>query len=121
MAVILITHDLAVIAENTDDVVVMYAGRVVERASVEELFKNPLHPYTRGLLDSIPRMDSKRKEHLKTIEGMVPSLKNMPEGCRFAPRCTNPHDDDVLKNRPRMVEPLPGHWVEGCPCFWEEE
>ena len=121
MAVILITHDLAVIAENTDEVVVMYAGRVVERAGVEELFRNPLHPYTRGLLDSIPRMDSKRKEHLKTIEGMVPTLLEMPDGCRFAPRCTNPHDDEVLNNRPRMVEPNPGHWVEGCPCFWGEE
>ncbi len=121
MAVILITHDLAVIAENTDEVVVMYAGRVVERARVEELFKNPLHPYTQGLLDSIPRMDSKRKAHLKTIEGMVPALSEMPEGCRFAPRCTNPHDDGVLKKRPCMVEPVPGHWVEGCPCFWEDE
>jgi len=121
MAVILITHDLAVIAENTDEVVVMYAGRVVERAGVEELFKNPLHPYTKGLLDSIPRMDSKRKEHLKTIEGMVPSLAEMPVGCRFASRCTYPHDDDVLDVRPPMVEPFPGHWVEGCSCFWESE
>ena len=121
MAVILITHDLAVIAENTDEVVVMYAGRVVERAGVEELFKNPLHPYTKGLLASIPRMDSKRKEHLKTIEGMVPELSEMPDGCRFAQRGANRHDDEVLKTRPRMVEPVPGHWVEGCPCFWEEE
>ncbi len=121
MAVILITHDLAVIAENADEVAVMYAGRIVERAGVEELFKNPLHPYTRGLLDSIPRMDSKRKEHLKTIEGMVPALSEMPDGCRFAPRCSNPHGDEVLEKRPCMVEPVPGHWVEGCACFWEEE
>jgi oligopeptide/dipeptide ABC transporter ATP-binding protein len=120
MAVILITHDLAVIAENCDDVVVMYAGRVVERAGVRELFSNPRHPYTRGLLASIPRLDSKRKEHLKTIEGTVPSLAEMPTGCRFAPRCTNPHDETVLENRPPMVEVEAGHWVEGCPCFWEK-
>lgn len=121
MAVILITHDLAVIAENCDDVAVMYAGRVVESASVDDLFRNPLHPYTRGLLNSIPSMDSKRKERLQTIEGMVPSLAEMPEGCRFAPRCTNEHDDSVLSIRPAMAEPEPGHWVEGCPCFWEKE
>ncbi len=118
MAVILITHDLAVIAENCDDVAVMYAGRVVERAGVGELFGNPRHPYTRGLLASIPRMDSKRKERLQTIEGTVPSLKNMPAGCRFAPRCPNPHDDEVLEKRPPVVEVEAGHWVEGCPCFW---
>ena len=85
MAVILITHDLAVIAENCDDVVVMYAGRVVERAGVRELFGNPRHPYTRGLLDSIPRMDSKRKEHLKTIEGTVPSLAEYARWMSFCP------------------------------------
>ncbi|MCF6313257.1 MAG: ABC transporter ATP-binding protein [Verrucomicrobiales bacterium] len=121
MAVILITHDLAVIAENTDEVAVMYAGRIVERAAVGELFKNPLHPYTQGLLDSIPRMDSKRKQHLKTIEGMVPALAEMPTGCRFAPRCSNPHGDEVLEERPKMVEAEPGHWVEGCACFWGRE
>lgn len=119
MAVILITHDLGVIAENCDDVVVMYAGRVVEQAPVLELFGSPTHPYTRGLLDSIPRLDHPRKQKLRTIEGTVPSLSRMPAGCRFAPRCSNPHDDTVLAQRPPMVEFRPGHWVEACPCFRE--
>ena len=91
MSVILITHDLGVIAENCDEAVVMYAGRVVEKACVKELFKNPLHPYTKGLLNSIPSLEGKgkgkRKTQLPTIKGQVPSLENMPKGCRFNPRC----------------------------------
>ena len=87
MSVILITHDLGVIAENCDDVVVMYAGRVAEKAMVKELFKNPQHPYTQGLLTSIPQLAEKSKTSLPTIPGQVPSLLNMPKGCRFADRC----------------------------------
>ncbi|MCK5542338.1 MAG: ABC transporter ATP-binding protein [Desulfobacterales bacterium] len=91
MSVILITHDLGVIAENCDEAIVMYAGRVAEKALVNELFKNPLHPYTKGLLSSIPslsnKLGKKRKSQLPTIKGQVPSLENMPKGCRFSPRC----------------------------------
>jgi oligopeptide/dipeptide ABC transporter ATP-binding protein len=89
MSVILITHDLGVIAETCDEVVVMYAGRVAERGPVKEIFENPSHPYTRGLLQSIPRLDGTRKVRLKTIEGMVPGLLELPSGCRFQNRC--PH------------------------------
>ncbi|MFP5461198.1 MAG: oligopeptide/dipeptide ABC transporter ATP-binding protein, partial [Gammaproteobacteria bacterium] len=79
-------HDLGVIAELVDEVVVMYAGKVVEKAPVHALFDDPQHPYTIGLLGSIPRLDVER-ERLATIEGMVPSPANQPAGCRFAPRC----------------------------------
>ena len=87
MGLLLITHDLGVIAENCDEVLVMYAGRVAERASVTELFARPRHPYTRGLLASMPRLETPRKTRLPVIEGTVPSLAAMPEGCRFAGRC----------------------------------
>jgi oligopeptide/dipeptide ABC transporter ATP-binding protein len=86
MAVILITHDLAVIAENTDEVVVMYAGRVVEYTDVRSLFRDPKHPYTIGLLESMPRM-SERKERLNVISGTVPAPTAFPPGCAFHPRC----------------------------------
>ena len=87
MAVIFITHALGVIAEVCGEVLVMYAGTVAERASAVELFKNPKHPYTMGLLSSIPRLEGLRKTHLNTIRGMVPSLYDLPDGCRFQNRC----------------------------------
>ncbi len=87
MSIILITHDLGVIAENCDDVVVMYAGNIVESAPVQNLFKSPSHPYTKGLLQAIPRLTSIGKQQLNTIEGMVPDLKDLPKGCRFQNRC----------------------------------
>ncbi|OGR20951.1 MAG: peptide ABC transporter ATP-binding protein [Desulfobacula sp. RIFOXYA12_FULL_46_16] len=87
MSVILITHDLGVIAENCDDVVVMYAGKIVEKACVLDLFHHPLHPYTRGLLSSIPSRAQRPKTMLPTIPGHVPSLMEMPVGCRFQARC----------------------------------
>jgi peptide/nickel transport system ATP-binding protein len=87
MSVIFITHDLGVIAELCSRVVVMYAGRVVERADIVPLFEQPLHPYTKGLLDSIPRLDDQPKTTLTTIPGMVPGLGELPAGCRFANRC----------------------------------
>jgi peptide/nickel transport system ATP-binding protein len=87
MAVILITHDMGVIAETCDSVVVMYAGKVVERGTVFDIFDRPTHPYTRGLLESIPRLDHPPKQRLKTIDGMVPALADLPPGCRFANRC----------------------------------
>jgi len=85
-AIILITHDLGVVAEICDEVAVMYAGEIVERASVDELFENPQHPYTVGLLGSIPRL-GRRTSHLATIEGVVPNMAEPPPGCRFAARC----------------------------------
>ena len=85
-AILLITHDLAVIAETCDRVIVMYGGKVQEIATVEELFKNPLHPYTKALMDSIPKMDQK-VERLNALKGMVPSILDMPVGCKFCTRC----------------------------------
>jgi len=98
MAVIFITHDLGVIAEVCDDVVVMYAGKVAEGAPVAELFYNPKHPYTRGLLSSIPRLEYPGKTKLNVIAGMVPSLYEIPEGCRFQNRC--PKAMAVCRTRP---------------------
>lgn len=87
MAILLITHNIAVVAETCDDVVVMYAGRVVEKCSVLTMFESPAHPYTRGLLDSVPTPGQDKSVPLSTIEGTVPSLFDPPKGCRFADRC----------------------------------
>lgn len=89
MSVIFITHDLGVIAEICDRVIVMYAGNIVEQATVEKIFEQPFHPYTTGLLQSIPKLDSTPKQRLRTISGSVPSLAEMPKGCRFENRCPN--------------------------------
>ena len=116
MAVILITHDLGVIAETCDEVVVMYGGRVVERAPVREIFASPLHAYTRGLLASIPRMETPRKTVLPVIPGMVASLKDFVPGCRFCQRMDR--QGVTLRERPPFLEASPGHWVEACPiCY----
>jgi len=115
MSVLLITHDLGVIAEMCDEVVVMYAGRIVERAGAHELFANPRHAYTRGLLASIPSLDSTPQTRLPIIEGMVPSLDKMPAGCRFCPRNTGAPGEPLVNERPPYVELAPGHWVEHCP------
>ncbi len=105
LAVILITHDLGVIAETCDDVIVMYAGRVAEVGPIDALFAYPKHPYTRGLLASIPRLTTEAKSRLPVIEGMVPTLRDLPHGCRFANRC--PHA------RPRCtVAPPPLEFVD---------
>jgi peptide/nickel transport system ATP-binding protein len=107
-AIILITHDLGVVAEVCDEVAVMYAGEIVERADVDDLFASPQHPYTVGLLGSIPRLD-RRATHLATIEGMVPNMTNPPAGCRFAARC--PFVGDACRAAPPpLVEASPGHW-----------
>jgi oligopeptide transport system ATP-binding protein len=107
MSILLITHDLGVIAEMCDMVSVMYAGTVVESASVQEIFKNPLHPYTIGLMDSLPQPGSKR---LVSIEGQPPNLVNLPEGCRFAERCplVEPRCREAV---PPLEEKAPGHFV----------
>ncbi len=86
-AIIMITHALGVIAEMADDVIVMYCGRIVEHADVHALFRRPLHPYTEGLLQSIPRLDQSDDAQLQSIPGMVPKMTQMPEGCPFHPRC----------------------------------
>ena len=99
MAVVLITHDLGVVAEVTDRIVVMYAGRIVEAASTEKIFRAPEHPYTWGLLQSIPRLDKSRDEPLVPIAGLPPSLINLPSGCSFHPRCP------YVRERHRRVEP----------------
>ncbi|MFJ8109717.1 ABC transporter ATP-binding protein [Streptomyces sp. NPDC096132] len=91
MGLILITHDLGVVADVADKIAVMYAGRIVERAPVHELYKRPAHPYTRGLLDSIPRLDQKGQE-LFAIKGLPPNLLRIPTGCAFNPRCTKAQD-----------------------------
>ncbi len=114
-AIILITHDMGVVAENADRVVVMYAGRKVEEANVDDLFERPSHPYTRGLLGSIPSLDLAARivparARLNEIKGMVPSLFNLPKGCSFAPRCA------LATEQCRAVSPMleqlrPNHWV----------
>jgi peptide/nickel transport system ATP-binding protein len=100
-AVILITHDLGVVAEVADEIAVMYAGRIVERASKRQLFYDPQHPYTWGLLGSIPRLDRPKPKKLASIEGMPPSLINLPQGCKFRPRC--PHAFDKCIEEPELA------------------
>ena len=113
--IILITHDLGVVAEMADRVAVMYAGEIVEIADVNELFANPLHPYTRSLLNSIPsNMEAKAKLHV--IEGIVPSMQNLDrKGCRFAPRIPWIPEEDHEEN-PVLHEVKPGHFVR-CTCY----
>src|SRR5712671_1145953 len=107
-AIILITHDLGVVAEVCDEVAVMYAGQIVERAPADALFAQPQHPYTVGLLGSIPRLD-RQASHLATIEGMVPNMMAPPLGCRFAARC--PFVSDIcVEAPPPMVAVSPDHW-----------
>ncbi len=114
--IVLITHDLGVVAQMADRVAVMYAGQIVELALSEELFSNPLHPYTRSLLNSIPQMNSEDGKDLHVIEGMVPSLKNLPrKGCRFASRIPYISESSHEKN-PVLHEVKPGHFVR-CTCW----
>jgi oligopeptide/dipeptide ABC transporter ATP-binding protein len=114
-AIILITHDMGVVAEHADRVVVMYAGRKVEEASAKELFENPGHPYTKGLLGSIPNVEVAahirgRRARLNEIKGMVPSLAGLPQGCTFAPRC-GLASAECRTAYPPLTEHRPGHWV----------
>src|SRR5262245_12790851 len=115
-AVILITHDLGVVAETAERVIVMYAGRKVEEAAVGELFARPLHPYTRGLMNSIPRLALMRREagpaveRLQEIPGIVPALSNLPQGCIFAPRCAFA-DDKCRAQYPAYEQKRPEHWA----------
>ena len=113
MGVMLITHDLGVVAETCQRVVVMYLGQIVEEAAVEDIFDNPKHPYTWGLIRSIPRLDGDRSKPLPTIKGMVPLLNQIPAGCRFAERC--PYATDRCREQmPELVSVSDNHRVR---CF----
>jgi peptide/nickel transport system ATP-binding protein len=118
-AVIMITHDLGVVAEVTDDIAVMYAGRIVERAPTRELFAAPQHPYTWGLLRSIPRMDAPRDEELVPIDGRPPSLINRPSGCAFHPRC--PFVREAHKRIDPKLEPVSGRSDHDVACLLAAE
>jgi peptide/nickel transport system ATP-binding protein len=109
MAMLLITHDLGIVAEQADDVAIMYAGRIVERAPVREVFDAPLHPYTVGLLASIPGIGGRRRR-LEAIPGMVPNPLDLPSGCRFRDRCVRAVDA-CAQTDPRLEEKRPGHVV----------
>lgn len=116
-SIMMITHDLGVIAEMADYVLVMYAGMVMEYCSVRDLFQKPLHPYTQGLINSLPRIDD-AKDKLYVIEGSVPSLYDMPEGCRFWPRC--PHAKEICKTRIPELYDCGGRKVR-CFLYDDEE
>ena len=117
-AVMMITHNLGVVAEICDRVCVMYAGKIVEQAEVHELFRNPIHPYTNGLLRSLPKMQS-GQERLYNIRGMVPDLGNMPAGCRFAPRCDHACAR-CREEEPQLIDVGNNHLVR-CFCRGEED
>ena len=110
MAVLLITHDLGVVAERADEVAVMYAGKIVERANPEIIFARPSHPYTIGLMNSVPGITGLKQGRLETIPGIVPSPLNWPSGCRFRDRCAQA-DDACGAKQPELEEIEPGHWV----------
>jgi len=114
-AILFITHDLGVIANMVDDVVVMYLGRIVEGAPVRQIFHDPKHPYTHGLMNSIPSLTSTRKGRLTPIEGIVPDSFEIPQGCGFEPRC--PHAMEICRNQiPQLKEVAPGH-LAACWLF----
>ena len=103
MGVMLITHDLAVVAETCRRVIVMYLGQIVEEGTVEEIFDHPVHPYTRGLMASVPRLDTGKEERLYQIKGTVPLLSQIPQGCRFAPRCPYAREE-CSQNMPELKD-----------------
>ena len=119
MGVMLITHDLAVVAQTCQRVAVMYLGQIVEEGAVPDIFDRPLHPYTQGLLSSIPRMDGDRREKLHVISGTVPLLHQMPSGCRFAPRC--PYATDKCRNQMPSLQDVPGGQKVRCWIAAEKE
>jgi oligopeptide/dipeptide ABC transporter ATP-binding protein len=109
-AILLITHNLAVVAETCDRVAVMYGGKIQEIAPVRELFHNPLHPYTRGLLASLPRVDDPPARRLTTIPGSVPDIHRLPPGCKFSTRCPE-RFEPCVDLEPPLIEKTSGHWV----------
>jgi oligopeptide/dipeptide ABC transporter ATP-binding protein len=107
-AIVFITHDMGVIAEMADDVIVMYLGRVIERGAVEQVLERPAHPYTQGLIAALPALDKPREQRLEPIPGVVPGLGAIPSGCRFHTRC--PYVMDICRSRdPAMFAAEPGH------------
>jgi oligopeptide/dipeptide ABC transporter ATP-binding protein len=116
-ALIIITHNLGVVARYADRVNVMYAGKIIETGTAEEIYHNPKHPYTIGLLKSVPRLDEAMKTRLEPIDGMPPDLVNLPAGCSFAPRCkfTNDH---CLQETPTL-NTVDGHHMSACFRFSE--
>jgi oligopeptide/dipeptide ABC transporter ATP-binding protein len=110
MALLLITHDLGVVAERADEVAIMYAGKIVERGSAEAIFARPFHPYTVGLLNSLPGIEGKKKKRLAAIPGVVPSPLRLPSGCRFRDRCPNAQRI-CGETEPQLLELEPGHTV----------
>jgi oligopeptide/dipeptide ABC transporter ATP-binding protein len=117
MSMIIITHDMGVVAESADDIAVMYAGQIVEQSSAEELFDHPEHPYTEALLGALPQLEDEhvRDGRLTAIPGRPPDLVGLPDACRFAPRCpyANREDGCTAKN-PELRELRPGHLVRTC-------
>lgn len=115
-SMILITHDLGVVAETCDKVAIMYAGEIVESGSLEDIFHHTAHPYTKGLFESIPSL-KKDMKRLKPIKGLMPDPRNLPEGCSFSPRC--PYAKDACnRENPEISEITSGHFVK-CP-YWKE-
>ena len=117
-AIIMITHDLGVVAETADDVVVMYAAQIVEQAPVDDIFTRPQHPYTWGLIGSLPRLDAD-VERLVQISGQPPSLLNPPRGCRFHPRC--PYVMDICKTEDPELRPTAGQPNHRNACHLDQE
>jgi peptide/nickel transport system ATP-binding protein len=111
-AILFITHDLGVVAEVADEVLVMYAGQIVEHASVFDIFERPQHPYTKGLMASLPKLSDRKDKGLDTIKGIVPSLWDLPEGCRFAKRCSEAQDDCVTT--PQHLVEIGNHHQISC-------
>ena len=122
-SIMLITHDMGVVAEMADDVMVMYAGKEMEYSDVRSIFKNPLHPYTQGLLKSIPRLDQDSGEKLSNIKGSVPDLSEMPKGCRFCTRCPEAKKQ-CFEKEPGLAE-VDGHkvrcWKYDAEGGWEHD
>jgi peptide/nickel transport system ATP-binding protein len=110
MALLLITHDLGVVAEQADDVAIMYAGKIVERSSTQAIFNRPFHPYTVGLLNSLPSVGGAKKKRLDAIPGVVPNPLHLPSGCRFRDRCPKAADL-CAQSEPQLLEKEPGHAV----------
>jgi oligopeptide/dipeptide ABC transporter ATP-binding protein len=113
MAMIIITHDMGVVAEAADDIIVMYAGQVVEHATTLDLFDNPEHPYTEALLGALPQIEGEgiRQGRLIAIPGRPPDLLDPPDACRFAPRCPYAGGDSCTEHAPELRELRAGHWV----------
>lgn len=111
MAILFVTHDLGVIAEMAQEVIVMYLGRVVEQADIKTLFRDSKHPYTQALMRSVPRLGDRERSRLKTIEGMVPTPSDIPNGCPFHPRCSEAIPGICDVREPPVVDFGKGHWA----------